>query len=272
MTGGPSRRELRGTGPAVVVRDLAIGWGDVPLIEHISFEVGRGEIFAIIGGSGAGKSTLLRCLIGLKSPIRGQIDIDGTGAPNLERGLPPFGVMFQQGALFGSMTVLENVKLPLQEWTVLPPEQVDTIARAKLNLVGLGAAADNLPSEISGGMNKRAAIARALALDPGLLFLDEPSSGLDPVTSAELDDLIITLARTTQVTVVLVTHEIASLLRIADRCLLIDSGLKSVLAIGDPRELRRSRDPHVFAFFNPGSKCREHEWQPVPTTPRSGFS
>jgi phospholipid/cholesterol/gamma-HCH transport system ATP-binding protein len=272
MSGAGGVNDLAGDGPAVVVRDLAIGWGDSTLIEHISFEVRRGEIFAIIGGSGAGKSTLLRCLIGLKSPISGEIDIAGRGEPDLEHGLPPFGVMFQNGALFGSMSVLDNVKLPLEQWTRLAPEAIDTIARAKLNLVGLGAAAGNLPAELSGGMTKRAAIARALALDPGITFLDEPSSGLDPITAAELDDLILTLARTTQVSVVMVTHDIPSLLRVADRCLLLDSQLKAVIATGDPRELRHSSNPHVHAFFNPGSKCREHSWQPVPTTPRSGFS
>ena len=250
----------------VVVRDLSIGWGKVALVEHISFEVAHGEIFAILGGSGAGKSTLLRCLIGLTPPLEGEIRIAGVGPPDLEHGLPPFGVMFQGGALFGSLTLLENVKLPLEQWTRLAPRHVEEIAYAKLRLVGLADAANQPPAELSGGMIKRAAIARALALDPKLVFFDEPSAGLDPVTSADLDDLILTLARSTQLTVVVVTHELESLFRTADRCLLLDRPSKSVLAIGDPRALRESADPRVQHFFHPGLAVKERSWRPVPPT------
>jgi phospholipid/cholesterol/gamma-HCH transport system ATP-binding protein len=252
--------------PAVAVHDLSIGWGDVTLIEGITFQVEPGEIFAILGGSGSGKSTLLRYLIGLERPLKGGVEVAGGGAPDLAQGLPPFGVMFQQGALFGSLTVLKNVALPLEEWTSLESPWVDVVARSKLHLVGLDTAADKLPSEISGGMTKRAAIARALALDPQLVFFDEPQAGLDPVTAAALDDLIVTLARSSQLTVVMVTHELESIFRIVDRCLLLDKKTKSVIAIGDPRELRRSSNPSVQDFFNPGSKGKERSWRPPPIT------
>ena len=252
--------------PAVAVRGLAIGWGSVTLVRDITFDVARGEIFAILGGSGSGKSTLLRHLVGLETPSAGEIDIEGRGPPELDRGHPPFGVMFQGGALFGSMTVLENVALPLGEWAALGPNAVDVVARSKLQLVGLANDADKLPAEISGGMVKRAAIARALALDPPIAFLDEPSAGLDPVTAAGLDDLIVTLARSTGLTVVMVTHELRSVFRIVDRCLLLDRASHCAVAMGDPRELARSDDPRIYDIFNPGSKGKERTWRPEPAT------
>ena len=261
-TGGPPDRASF----AVAVRGLTIGWGDATLIEDISFSVAPGEIFAILGGSGSGKSTLLRYLIGLETPAKGEIDVAGRGAPDLDRGLPPFGVMFQGGALFGSMTVLENVTLPLEEWTRLPIADVDVIAGAKLRLVGLGDAANKLPAEISGGMTKRAAIARALALDPTIVFFDEPAAGLDPVTALELDELIVTLARSSDLTVLMVTHELGSVFRVADRCLLLDKETRSVLALGDPRILRDSDDPRIREFFDPASRGKERPWRPAQTT------
>jgi phospholipid/cholesterol/gamma-HCH transport system ATP-binding protein len=164
------------------------------------------------------------------------------------------------------MTVLENVTLPLEEWTHLPIADIDVIASAKLRLVGLGGAGNKLPSEISGGMTKRAAIARALALDPQIVFLDEPGAGLDPVTALELDDLIVTLARSTALTVLMVTHEIGSVFRIADRCLLLDKESKAVLALGDPRVLRDSDDSRIREFFDPASRRKERPWRPAQTT------
>ena len=240
--------------PIVGVKGLTIGWGEVILQRDLTFDVKRGEVFGILGGSGAGKSTLLRFLIGLERPLEGEIDVAGCGFPDLEAGLPPFGVMFQAGALFGSLSVGENVSLPLEEWTDLPDDAIAAIARAKLKLVGLEGAGDKFPSELSGGMKKRAAIARALALEPELVFLDEPSAGLDPVMAAELDDLISTLSKSLGLTVVLVTHELASIFRIAHRIVMLDKDAKTIIAAGDPRELRNSPDPRVSDFFNRRSK------------------
>ena len=235
----------------IKVTGLTMGWGEVILQKDMTFEVARGEVFAILGGSGCGKSTLLRYLIGLETPLEGEINIAGLGHPNLEVGRPPFGVMFQSGALFGSHTVGENIGLALEQWTELPHEAIGAIVRAKLKLVGLDGAENKLPSELSGGMKKRAAIARAMALEPDLIFLDEPSAGLDPVSAVELDDLILTLNKVLGLTVVLVTHELASIFKIAKRCLMLDKETKSVIAVGDPCELRdKSTDPRVHDFFN----------------------
>lgn len=232
------------------VRDLSIGWSSEPLLEGASFDVREGEVFAILGGSGCGKSTLMRFLIGLEEPLSGSISIAGLGAPRLDGSRPSFGVMFQQGALFGSMTVAENVALPIERWTNLPRDAVAAMVRAKLRLVGLEAAEKKLPSELSGGMRKRAAIARAMALEPSLLFLDEPASGLDPITSAELDHLILTLKRGLGLTVVLVTHELGSIAAVVDRCILLDRASRSIIARGRPADLRGSADPRVHAFFH----------------------
>lgn len=239
--------------PFIEVRGLSVGWGDdPPLLVDTSFEIRKGEIFALLGVSGSGKTTLMRCLIGLEEPLSGVVL--GEGAPTLDAVRPNFGVMFQQGALFGSMTVGENVALPLERWTDLPHDAVNAIVRAKLGLVGLRAAEHKLPADLSGGMTKRAAIARAMALEPGVLFLDEPSSGLDPITSAELDQLIATLRRVLGLTVVLVTHELGSIFAIADRCVLLDPGERNIIADGHPESLRRSTDPRVRAFFNRTAK------------------
>ncbi|GAB4157458.1 MAG: ATP-binding cassette domain-containing protein [Planctomycetota bacterium] len=235
----------------LTAQGLAVGYGGEPLLEEIDFQVRPGEVFAILGGSGSGKTTLMRALIGLLPPLSGFVHIAGVGPP--ERGLSPpaFGVLFQSGALFGSMTLEQNVALPLRRWTDLPEDAISAVARARLRLVGLSGFENHLPSELSGGMRKRGGIARALALDPKLLFLDEPSAGLDPVTAAELDELILTSSRRLGVTIVLVTHELASIFRIADNCIVLDAGARGIMARGNPRELREtSMDRRVHAFFH----------------------
>jgi len=237
--------------PLIVVRDLSIGHGDTVLLERANFAVERGDIFIILGGSGCGKSTLLRHLIGLETPFSGDIDIAGVGAPRLEGASPRYGVMFQSGALFSSMTVGENVGFALQEWTDLPSDAVSAIVRAKLTLVGLEGSENKLPAELSGGMRKRAAIARAMAFEPNLIFLDEPSAGLDPVSAAELDDLILALNGGLGLTVVMVTHELESIFKVGKNCIMLDRETRSIIATGDPNRLRtESEDPRVRQFFN----------------------
>lgn len=236
--------------PLIEVRELSVGWGRHLLLKGVSFDVPRGDIFVVLGGSGCGKSTLLRYLVGLETPVTGSVRIAGIGAPRLEGTAPEYGVMFQSGALFSSMSVGENVGFALQEWTGLPTDAVSAIAKAKLALVGLEGAADKLPAELSGGMKKRAAIARALAFEPSLIFLDEPSAGLDPVSAAELDELILSLNRGLGLTVVMVTHELESIFKVGKTCIMLDKETKGIIASGDPRRLKAEcDDPKVRQFF-----------------------
>ena len=242
------------TRPHITVEDLRIGWGTRVLMEHTTFQVERGTIFAILGGSGCGKSSLLRHLVGLEQPQAGRIDIDGVGEPSRYEGVPPFGVLFQSGALFSSMTLAENLALPLTTWTPIRGATARELVHAKLDLVGLGAFSEHLPGEISGGMKKRAGIARALMLEADLLFFDEPSAGLDPISAVELDQLILTLSRDLGITVIMVTHELASIFLVADNCIVLDKAAKGIVARGDPRKLRdESEIPLVHDFFTRSS-------------------
>jgi phospholipid/cholesterol/gamma-HCH transport system ATP-binding protein len=240
----------------IEVKGLKMGYGEEVLMENLNFQVKRGEVFIILGGSGCGKSTLLKHMIGLYPPMAGEIWF---GSDNLVTAqgeerlkvLREFGVMYQSGALFGSMTVLENVRLPLDEFTDLPAVAKEIIALNKLKLVAMESAAGKMPADLSGGMQKRAAIARAMALDPGILFLDEPSAGLDPITSAGLDDLINDLSENLGFTFVVVTHELPSIYTIADRVVMLDGASKSIIAEGSPEELRdHSPNLWVRQFFN----------------------
>ncbi len=241
--------------PVIRAEDLAVRFGSRTVFKNVTFEVKRGEVFVILGGSGCGKSTLLKALIGIvplaagRAEILGE-DLESADAETRRALLRRMGVMWQSGALFGSLTLAENVELPIEEHTALPRAAREALARAKLGLVGLGDAAMRLPAEISGGMAKRAGIARAMALDPPLLFLDEPSAGLDPITSAGLDKLILDIARSTGTTFVVVTHELQSILAIGDRCVMLDKEAQGMIAMGHPRELRdNSTHPTVRAFF-----------------------
>lgn len=242
-------------GAIIEVRGLTAAYGDEVILRDISFTVKRGEVFVILGGSGSGKSTLLKHLIGLYRLAAGEVLIDGgdlarADGAERQRILRRFGVAYQSGALFGSMTLSENVSLPIEEFTRLPFTAREVISWMKLKLVGLEGFGDHLPAEVSGGMKKRAAIARAMALDPAVLFLDEPSAGLDPVTSAELDALILSLREGLGMTFVIVTHELASIYAVADRVIMLDKQKQGIIAEGRPQDLRdHSENPYVRKFF-----------------------
>jgi phospholipid/cholesterol/gamma-HCH transport system ATP-binding protein len=242
----------------VEVRDLALAFGDLVIQQHLSFEVVRGEIFGIMGDSGCGKSTLLRHMIGLQQPSLGEVYYDGEpywggSEGDRERLARRFGVLFQGAGLLSSLTLAENVALPLRRSRGVSAREVDEIVGLKLRLVGLGGFGDHYPSEISGGMRKRAGLARAMALDPEILFFDEPSAGLDPLASRRLDDLILELRDSLGTTVILVTHELPSLLELADNAVFLDAERRTIIASGSPRTLLESaQEPKVRAFLSRG--------------------
>jgi phospholipid/cholesterol/gamma-HCH transport system ATP-binding protein len=249
--------------PLIKVEELEARYGDTPVLKSINFEIQRGELLAIIGGSGCGKTTLLRHLVGLIPPAGGRISIDGyditTGDDAVfQLALRKIGILFQGGALFGSMTLAENVALPIQEYTDLSPEAVNTLVRMKLCSVDLGGYEQHLPSQLSGGMIKRAALARALALNPEILFLDEPTAGLDPVTSAEIEDLILRINHSLGTTVVIVTHSLNIIFKVAHRVIMLDKSVKGIVAQGNPNELKdKSPEPIVRQFFNRQTKASQ---------------
>ena len=240
--------------PVLKVEELEGGWDDLLVLENVNLEVRKGEVLAIVGKSGCGKSTLMHYLLGLLKPWKGRVIFKGSdiwSSPEaLQRARSKWGVTFQSGALLGNLSLLENVMLPLKEYTDLSERDLRIVAYSKLDTVGLADFADSNPLEVSGGMQKRAGLARAMALDPEVLFFDEPSAGLDPVTSGSLDELIITINSTLGTTVVIVTHELASIFAISDRVVMLDPEEHGIIAVGAAAELRdRSSDGRVRLFF-----------------------
>ena len=242
----------------ITVRNLTMAYGDFVLMEDISFTIFRGDIFIIMGGSGCGKSTLLKILVGLKSPATGNVTIDDLNFWEVtpgERGkiMRRFGILYQSGALWSSLTLADNIALPLEQYTDLNKKQIREVASYKLALVGLTGFEDYYPSEISGGMRKRAGLARAMALDPDILFFDEPSAGLDPVSAKLLDDLILELRDSLGTTLVVVTHELPSIFAIGTNSVFLDVETKTMSASGDPNVLlKESKDPNVRSFLTRG--------------------
>jgi phospholipid/cholesterol/gamma-HCH transport system ATP-binding protein len=248
------------TVPRITIQNMTMAYGNFVIQRNLDFRIQPGEIFIIMGGSGCGKSTLLRHLIGLLQPALGDVLYDGesfwhASPEDRERLMRRFGVLYQSGALWSSMTLAENVALPLGEYTNLSPRQIRNVVSLKLALVGLAGFEDFYPSEISGGMRKRAGLARAMALDPDILFFDEPSAGLDPLSSRRLDDLILELRDSLGATVVVVTHELASIFAIGDNGVFLDAETKTMLAVGNPKTLRdASPEPTIRAFLTRGEK------------------
>jgi phospholipid/cholesterol/gamma-HCH transport system ATP-binding protein len=246
----------------IEIKDLTMAYGSYVVMRQINAKISPGEVFVIMGGSGSGKSTLLQIMIGLKPPAEGDILYDGrkfwdADEEARQNEMRNFGVLFQSGALWSSMTLAENVALPLTENTRLAKNEIQNLARLKLALVGLREFVDYYPSEISGGMAKRAGLARAIALDPEILFFDEPSSGLDPITSRNMDKLILELRDSLGATIVVVSHDLASIFTIADNSIFLDADTKTVRAQGNPRELlKHSTDPKVQAFLTRGERSQ----------------
>ncbi|MEE9122439.1 MAG: ATP-binding cassette domain-containing protein [Syntrophobacteria bacterium] len=251
--------------PHITVRDLTMAYGDFVIQRELNFTINRGDIFLIMGGSGCGKSTIMRGLIGLKEPAQGEVVVNGVNfwraeSAERDRMMRNFGVLYQGGALWSSMTLAENVALPLEEYTDLSPSQIHEVVALKLSLVGLAGFEEFYPSEISGGMQKRAGLARAMALDPEVLFFDEPSAGLDPISSRLLDDLILELRDSLGATVVIVTHELASIFAIGNNSIFLDPETRTMIASGDPKKLlAESEDPKVQNFLTRGGKLAKAE-------------
>lgn len=246
--------------PCITVQDLTLAYGSTVIQRDLTFTINRGDTFIIMGGSGCGKSTLLRHLVGLNRPVKGKVFYDGcsfweVGPDEQERVMKRFGILYQSGALWSSMTLAENIALPLQLYTSLNPSRVREIVSFKLSLVGLAGFEDFYPSEISGGMKKRAGLARAMALDPDILFFDEPSAGLDPLSARLLDDLIIELRESLGATIVIVTHELASIFAVGNNSIFLDGDAKTMIASGDPKRLlAETGDPRVKRFLTRGEE------------------
>lgn len=255
MAEGEQKNARREQQDAVDIKDLTIGFGETRLLENLNFTVGEGEIVAILGESGSGKSTLMRTLVGLLPPLGGRIRILGEEVgPELEqerldRLRRQFGILFQEGALLSALTIGENVAMPLEEDTALPPEVIEEIVRLKLDMVELAGTEHEHPAELSGGMIKRAGLARAIAADPRVLFCDEPTAGLDPATAKTIDGLLLKLRELMGITIVTISHDLDSIRNIADRCLMVDKEAHGIIATGSPEELQRNDDPRVQAFF-----------------------
>lgn len=245
---------------AIDVRDLTVGYGDYILLHDATYQVHKGDIFIIMGGSGCGKSSMLRILTGLLPPQKGDVVINGiniatASAEEVQKIREKSGILYQSGALFSSMTLAENIALPLQQYSDYSDETIRELAHLKLALVGLTGFDDFYPSEISGGMKKRAGLARALALDPDIVYFDEPSAGLDPISSHNLDELILELNQSLGTTIVVVTHELDSIFTIGNNSIFLDAGSKTILAHGDPKELLKNPpNPEVYQFLTRGEK------------------
>lgn len=244
--------------PHIVVQDLTMAYGSFVVQRDLTFTINRGDIFIIMGGSGCGKSTLMRHMVGLKAPAKGQVLYEGvsfwdTDPSDREQFMRKIGISYQSGALWSSMTLAENIALPLQEFTDLSREQIHEIVSLKLSLVGLAGFDDYYPSEISGGMQKRMGLARAIALDPEIVFFDEPSAGLDPISARLLDDLILELSESLGTTVIIVTHDLASIFAIGNNSVFLDPETKTMIAVGDPKKLRdESKNPTIHKFLTRG--------------------
>ncbi|MCK5554283.1 MAG: ATP-binding cassette domain-containing protein [Deltaproteobacteria bacterium] len=249
----------------IIVHDLTMAYGSFVVMRDLNFTINRGDIFIIMGGSGCGKSTLMKIMVGLKEPAQGQVlygDVNfwETDPDERERIMRRVGILYQNGALWSSMTLAENVALPLEQYTNLSPSQIREVVSLKLSLVGLAGFENFYPSEISGGMRKRAALSRAMALDPEILFFDEPSAGLDPVSGHHLDELILELRESLGATVVVVTHELASIFAVGNNSIFLDPETSTMIARGDPHKLlAESRDPKVRNFLTRGEEGAEEK-------------